>query len=109
MREKITDLANESEIAAEKASGFVNSVNRSVAYMFSNTSTLSELNKEYQKLSEGVNFLGKNVSLSYDEYGRYKEIISQISSIMPELATYFDAQRNKIGFVKGPPLYNFYK
>ncbi len=99
--EKLHEFANATEIAQEKASSFAESVNNSMKNMSANTSTLSDLNDEYKTLSEGVNALGENVSLSSDEYERYKEIISQISDIMPEMTTYFDAQGNKIGFVKG--------
>lgn len=99
--EKITNLANASQIAQEKASGFANSVNTSVADMSSNASTLSELNEEYQQLSQGVNSIGENVSLSADQYNRYKEIIQQVSDIMPNMTTYFNAQGEKIAFAKG--------
>lgn len=99
--EKITELANASEIAEEKATNFANSVNNATKDMSSNFSTLSSLNGEYQKLSEGVNALGENVSLSTDEYGRYKEVVQQISDIMPNMTTYFNAQGEKIAFAKG--------
>lgn len=99
--EKITELANASEIAKEKATSFANSVNNSVADISSNTSTLSELNEEYKRLSEGVNTLGENISLSTSEYDRYKEIVQQISDIMPNMTTYFNSQGDAIAFAKG--------
>lgn len=99
--QKISELANASEIAAEKAEGFAASVNSSLQDSSSNTATLSELNNEYLKLSKGVNSLGENISLSADDYTRYKEIIGQISNIMPGMSAYFDAQGSKIAFTKG--------
>lgn len=99
--EKITELANASEIAEEKATSFANSVNNATKDLSSNFSTLSSLNDEYQKLSKGVNALGENVSLSTDEYSRYKEIVQQISDIMPNMTSYFNAQGEKIAFAKG--------
>ncbi|MCI8409021.1 MAG: hypothetical protein HFJ09_07110, partial [Lachnospiraceae bacterium] len=67
----------------------------------SDTTTLSSLNKEYTALSKGVNSLGQNVHLSTEEYDRYKEIISQVSAVMPELGVRYNEQGEKIGFVKG--------
>lgn len=99
--EKITELANASKLAAEKAAAFAESVNSVFQDMSGNLSTLSSLNDEYQKLSKGVNEAGKNVSLSTNEYDRYKEIISDISDIMPNLTTFFNSQGEKIAFAKG--------
>jgi hypothetical protein len=99
--EKLSDMANETEIVTEKGQNFASSVASVTSDYASNSSTLSGLNEEYQKLSQGVSDLGENVSLSADEYSRYMDIVNQISGIMPNLATYFDAQGNKIGFVKG--------
>lgn len=99
--EKLSDMANETEIVTEKGRDFASSVASATSDYASNSSTLSGLNAEYQKLSQGVSDLGENVSLSADEYSRYLDIVNQISGIMPNLGTYFDAQGNKIGFVKG--------
>lgn len=98
---KIHNLATESETAKEKAEGFASSVNKINENIAGDSSKLSELNSRYQELSNGVNSLGENVSLSTSNYAEYKDIISQISGIMPGLTTYFNAQGEKIGFVKG--------
>lgn len=98
---KISEWARATEIASEKAKGFANSVNQAFGDVSKHSKTLSELNKEYQTLSKGVNSLGINTGLSADQYDRYKEIISQVSDIMPNLAAHFNAQGEKIGFVKG--------
>ena len=98
---KLHNMANESETAKEKAESFASSVNSLNENISGDSSKLSELNSRYQELSKGVNILGENVSLSTGEYGEYKDIISQVSGIMPGLTTYFNAQGEKIGFVKG--------
>jgi len=95
------DLATESERAKENADSFASSVNSLNENIASDSSKLSDLNSKYQELSKGVNNLGENVSLSTSEYDEYKDIISQVSDIMPSLTTYFNAQGEKIGFVKG--------
>ena len=99
--EKLNEFVHASEIATKKAEGFTNSIKSSISDISSNVSTLSNLNDEYQKLSNGVNILGENISLSTDEYDRYKQIINQISDIMPNLVTYFNAQGEAIAFAKG--------
>jgi len=97
----IHDMATASEQAKENADSFAASANQLNENIASNSSTLSDLNSKYQLLSKGVNDLGENISLSSSEYDEYKNIISQVSEIMPELTTYFNAQGEKIGFVKG--------
>lgn len=97
----IDKFGNASKHAAENAKALVSEMNKSISSISSNSSTLSDLNDEYQKLSKGVNKLGENVSLSTDDYSRYKEIISQVSSIMPNMTTYFNSQGEKIAFAKG--------
>lgn len=97
----LSDLANASDIAKGKADNFADSLSKAFGNMTKDTSTLSELNEEYQTLSEGVTRLGKNVGLSSDEYERYKTIVSQISDIMPDMTAKFNTQGEKIGFIKG--------
>ena len=97
----IDNITNASKYAAESAKALASEMNVSISSMSSNASTLSDLNDEYQKLSKGVNQLGENVSLSTEDYSRYKDIISQVSTIMPGLTTYFNAQGEKIAFARG--------
>ena len=97
----VDNLVHSLEKAEEKSASFASAINESVKDMSTNTKTLSDINSEYQELSKGVNTLGENVSLSTTQYSRYKEIISQVSDIMPNLTTYFNAQGEKIAFAKG--------
>ena len=98
---KISEMSNATENAIQAGESFANSLKQTFSNVSENISTLLELNKEYQKLSKGVDNLGRNVSLTTPEYNRYKEIISQIHGIMPELNTYFNDQGEAIGFVGG--------
>ena len=98
---KIHDFANAAEIAKENAEQYVKSISENLSSIGSNSKKLEGLNDELQTLSKGVTATGQNINLSATEYDRYKEIIAEISGIMPDLTTYFDAQGNKIGFVKG--------
>ncbi len=98
---EIDKHANASKHAAESAQALASEMNSSINSMSGNASTLSDLNKEYQILSKGVNQLGENIGLSTDDYTRYKQIIGQVSEIMPNLTMYFNAQGEKIAFAKG--------
>lgn len=97
----LDDYIHKVEKTKEAAEGFTNSVKSFSESTASDTTTLSSLNKEYTELSKGINSLGQNVHLSTEEYDRYKEIISQVSAVMPELGVRYNEQGEKIGFVKG--------
>ena len=55
----------------------------------------------YEELSKGVDSLGKNVSLTADEYSEYLDITSRIASTFPELIQGYDSQGNAILSCKG--------
>ena len=61
-----------------------------------NTKTVEEYGKTWEKLKDGVDKQGKNVSLSDDEYEQYKESINQIISILPGIASGWDENNNAI-------------
>lgn len=67
----------------------------------SNASTIKDLNDEYKNLSSGVDNLGKNVSLTEDEFSRYHQITNQVADLMPNLVQGWDEQGNAILKVKG--------
>lgn len=91
-------LATASETARENAAGLAKSISSFNENISNNSSKISDLNSRYQELSKGVNNLGENISLSSSEYDEYKNIISQVSDIMPDLTTYFNSQGEAIGF-----------
>lgn len=59
-------------------------------------SALKSLEDEFAKLSSGVNQYGQNLTLSADEYGRYRDIISQIIDISPQIVQGYDAEGNAL-------------
>lgn len=97
----IQKVANATQEAKEHAEALSQAMSENLSENSQNAKTISELNGEYQKLSKGVDNTGQNVSLTTEEYDRYKEIISQVSDIMPNLTTYFNAQGEAIGFTQG--------
>lgn len=70
--------------------------NEQVAAIKNNKQTLEGLRGEFAALSKGVDEYGNNISLSTEEYQRYKAIVEQIVGISPELAEGYDAEGNAI-------------
>lgn len=65
------------------------------------TSNESSMISKYEKLSKGVDNLGRNVSLTTDEYSEYQSIVNQIADQIPSLISGYDSQGNAILGVKG--------
>lgn len=61
-----------------------------------NTKTVEEYGKTWEKLKDGVDKQGKNVSLSDDEYEQYKNAIEQISSVIPNITSNWNASNEAI-------------
>lgn len=97
----LDNLVHAADNAKESAESFSNSFKSMNEEFTSNDSKLSDLQKQYDKLSKGVNSLGENVSLTTDEYDTYKQVISEISDMIPNLLARYDDEGNKIGFVQG--------
>lgn len=65
------------------------------------TSNESSMISKYEKLSKGVDNLGRNVSLTADEYSEYQSIVNKIADQIPSLITGYDSQGNALLSVKG--------
>ncbi len=65
------------------------------------TSNESSMISKYEKLSKGVDGLGRNVSLTADEYSEYQSIVNQIAEQIPSLVSGYDSQGNAILSCKG--------
>lgn len=97
----LDNLIHASEKAEESAKDFSDQINDMNKTHQSNASTIKDLNDEYKNLSSGVNNLGKNVSLTEDEFSRYHQITNQVADLMPNLVQGWDEQGNAILKVKG--------
>lgn len=60
------------------------------------TSNESSMISRYAKLSKGVDGLGRNVSLTAEEYSEYQDIVSTIADQIPSLVSGYDSQGNAI-------------
>lgn len=60
------------------------------------TTNESSMISRYEKLSKGVDNLGRNVSLTADEYSEYQDIVNSIADQIPSLITGYDEQGNAL-------------
>jgi TP901 family phage tail tape measure protein len=56
---------------------------------------------KYERLSKGVDGLGRNVSLTAEEYSEYQDIVNKIAEQIPSLVSGYDEQGNALLSVKG--------
>ena len=65
------------------------------------TTNESSMISKYEKLSKGVDGLGRNVSLTADEYSEYQSIVETIADQIPSLVSGYDEHGNAILSCKG--------
>lgn len=86
-KEKVEELISEYKTA-------LNTANQ-------NLKTIEGLADRYEKLSDGVDNLGRNVSLSNEEFAEYNDIVNKIADMSPELVKGWTEEGNAILNVKG--------
>ena len=97
----IDKLVHANEEAIEKAEELRRKYEKFKSTNESNISTLNGLKKEFEELSKGVSQYGDNVSLTTEQYERYKEIIQQIVGMSPSLAEGYNAENGYIADKNG--------
>lgn len=88
----IDNLIHKNENAIKSARELSDNYNDFKKTNSSNISTLKGLKTEFDELSKGVSQYGKNISLTSEEYERYKEIIQQIVDISPSLTEGYNTE-----------------
>ena len=63
----------------------------------SDTDLYETLEDEFARLTKGVDEYGNNISLTSDQYERYKQICQQIVDINPDIAAGYDSATKAIG------------
>ncbi len=96
-----SDLENKEKIAAENAKNMASSLQEFHESFHSGSQKIGELAGKYEELSKGVSSMGNNISLTDEQYTEYKQTVSELSEIMPNLTTLFNEQGEKIGFTTG--------
>lgn len=63
--------------------------------------TMKEIEKDYERLADGVDNFGNNINLTTEEYERYNEITNQIADMFPEMVAGYTDEGNAIIKLKG--------
>ena len=94
-------LANAQERAIEKADEFISKFNEQREALTRNKKSIDSISSDYERLSKGVDSLGRNVSLNSTEYARYNEIVNQIADMFPQMVQGYTDEGNAIIAHKG--------
>ena len=97
----LESLANAQENAIEKANEFIDKFEELRNNLKSNKESIDSMSKDYESLANGVDSLGRNVSLSSEKYARYNEIVNQIADMFPKMVQGYTDEGNAIIAHKG--------
>ena len=97
----IDKLVHANEEAIEKAEELRRKYEEFKSTNESNVTTLNGLKKEFEELSKGVSQYGDNISLTTEQYEKYKEIIQQIVGMSPSLAEGYSTENGYIADKNG--------
>lgn len=97
----IDNVVHAQEKAIEKAEESINKIKEEQDALISNKKTIDSISSDYEKLSKGVDDLGRNVSLNTDEYSRYNDIVNQIADMFPQMIRGYTEEGNAIIAHKG--------
>lgn len=92
----INKLLKADQDAIDKANELAEAYNNAISDIKSNMKTLGDLEKDFKKLSAGVDKYGNNISLTTDEYSEYRDIVQEIVGISPELLLRYDKEGSAI-------------
>ena len=96
--DSLTTSAKEAAKAAEEA---VTEYENATKTLKDHSATIEEIKDDYKELADGVDELGRNISLSTDEYKRYNEITNKIADMFPEMVSGYTEEGNAIIALKG--------
>lgn len=85
LKEKVQEITDSYKEAKKEFSGNLEILTTT------DTEGYDDLLSEFTALAQGVNNLGENVSLTTDQYNRYKEICETIVGINPSLVSGYDS------------------
>ena len=99
--EQINDYIHRNEIIIEKAEELLDTFKSKIDIITSNQDKINGYADEFKELSEGVDDLGRNVSLTADKYSRYQSIVKEIVGINPSLISGYDEENNVLADKNG--------
>lgn len=92
LKQEVNDLTDTYETAKKSFSENIDTLSIS-----SDTSTYKTLQDEFEALTKGVDKYGNNISLTADQYERYKEICDKIVNVNSAIAAGYDSATRAIG------------
>lgn len=96
--DKLTDSAEELK---KKTDELMSSYESAIKQANTNAKRVEEIATQYQRLSEGVNNVGENVSLTNDEFSEYNSLTNEIAEMFPSLIRGYTEEGNAIISLKG--------
>lgn len=97
----IQKLVHAQEEAIKKADEFIDKFNEQRNALTNNKKNIDSISEDYEKLANGVDSLGRNISLNTEEYSRYNEIVNQIAEMFPQMVQGYTDEGNAIIAHKG--------
>lgn len=97
----VTKAINANKELAESVEDVMSEYERATKSLKDHRDTLDDIEDDYVKLASGVDNLGRNISLSTDEYERYNEIVNKIAEMFPDMITGYTEEGNAIIGLKG--------
>lgn len=85
--EKINDFIHSVDKAKEAAGDALSTINDSNSSIKSNGEWIESNISSYEKLSKGIDALGRNVSLTDEEFQEYNSLTNEIAEMFPTLVT----------------------
>lgn len=92
--DKLNLITKSAQLTAMKDS--INEFNTAMGDSKENTKTIESLSDEFKILSQGVDDNGHNVSLTAEQFSRYKDIVSELVSISPSLVQKYNAEGDAV-------------
>lgn len=92
----IEDMVHANEKAIEAVNKLNEEFNDFKETNSSNIQTLKELKSEFEQLSKGVDDYGNNLTLTTEQYERYKSIVEDVVEISPQIAEGYDIENGYI-------------
>ena len=85
-------LANSTQEAIDKTNELNEAFSNFKQQNDDNIASLESMKSEFDELSKGVDRYGNNITLTANEYERYKEIVESVISISPSLSDGYDKE-----------------
>lgn len=98
---KIDDFVHAQENAIKAGNEAVETISEQNKKLQDASTTITDIQDDYQRLAKGVDNFGNNISLTTDEYAEYNKITNQIAEMFPTMVQGYTDEGNAIIKNKG--------